>query len=238
MRTASILYLYDVNKDNQTEKHSIMEMSKQQKKGFSFLNQKTIDQRNEFYKRTIAFETKQLKNSLKNAQEGNVSYGWSKEEAIKSATRALDLVGIKSLTWLKDAESYYNSKLLQVVSKLEQFGMLEEGIMLDAYDVENTEMLGMNFYIKAWDSKIGDYAGRAFMRFVPVDGMEKVFHYRLICTFKGEKKVEATIVEVEPTQTKKEQIMTLFNAGKSTKDIQLSIGGNISYIRTIIRNNK
>jgi len=107
-----------------------MEMSKQQKKGFRFLNQKTIDQRNEFYKRTIAFETEQLENSLKNAQEGNVSYGWSKEEAIKSATRALDLVGIKSLTWLNDAKSYYDSKLLQVVGKLEQFGMLEGHMLL------------------------------------------------------------------------------------------------------------
>jgi len=216
-----------------------MEMSKQIKKGFTFLNQKTIDQRNEFYKRTVAFETKRLKKSLKNAQEGNISYGWSQEEAIKSATRSLDMVGIKTLTWLNDAKSYYDSKLLQVVGKLEQFGMLESHMMLDAYDVKNTDMLGMDFYIKAWDCKIGDYAGRAYMRFIPVDGTEKVFHYRLICTFKGAtKKVEATVVEVEPTQTKKEQIMILFNAGKAAKDIQLSIGCNISYIRTIIRNNK
>ena len=216
-----------------------MEMSKQQKKGFSFLNQKTIDQRNEFYKRTIAFETEQLENSLKNAQEGNVSYGWSKEEAIKSATKALDMVGIKTFTWLKDAESYYNSKLLQVVSKLEGFGMLESHMMLDTVDVEDMDVLGMNFYIKAWNTQTSEYAGRAYARVIPVDGYEKCFHYRFIVTLKdAPKQVEATVVEVEPTQTKKEQIMTLFNAGKSTKEIQLSIGGNISYIRTIIRNNK
>tara|TARA_R110001606_G_scaffold384658_1_gene547683 strand:- start:6156 stop:6806 length:651 start_codon:yes stop_codon:yes gene_type:complete len=216
-----------------------METSKELKKGFAFLDQRTKSQRNEFYKRTIAFETKVLETRLKNAEKGIHSYGWTKEQAIESAQTQLNWIGVKTLTWLKDAEVYYDSKLMQVAKKLEGFGFLKSTIMLDAYGIENMDALGMNFYIKAWDTEAGDYAGRVHARIIPVDGAVKCFHYRWICTLQGAtKKIEETVVEVESGQTKKEQIVILSQAGKSTKEIQILIGGNISYIRNVIRLSK
>jgi hypothetical protein len=213
------------------------------KKGFNFLNSITIEQRNTFLQETLAYETGRLHNMIAASKKDPENY-----RAQTNATYAQNILdnkmGIKTLSWLNDANEYFNAKINQCVIKLDGFGMLEENIMLDRHIIEDNHNRGLDFTISGWNMTTQETTGRVKARLIPVDGYEKCFHYRFLCTLKGAPKkvnkvvIEETTVEVDTKQTKKEQIMILFNAGKSTKDISMLTGSNISYVRNIIRTNK
>ena len=213
-------------------------------KGFQFLNRVTTEQRNAFLQETLRYETAQLDKLIQQGIDNPDSYRAT--SYAKTAQHIKDnQLGIKSLKWLQDANEYFNAKINQCVAKLDGFGMLEQNIMLDDHIVENNHSRGLDFTISGWNTDTKEYAGRVSARLIWVNGWEKCSHYRFICTLKDAPKkvkqveqVSEQAVEVDTKQTKSEQVMTLFNAGKTTKEIQTLLGGHIGYIRTIIRNNK
>ena len=216
-------------------------MSLAAKKGFNFLNSITIEQRNTFLQETLSYETGRLHNMIAAFKKDPENYT-AKRNAIHAQSVLDNELGIKTLSWLTDANEYFNSKLNQCVDKLDGFGMLEENIMLNRHIIENNHNRGLDFTISGWNTDTQETTGRVKARLIWVDGYQKCSHYRFICTLKdAPKKVKEVVIEevkeVETTQSKKEQIMILFKAGKSTKDISMLTGSNVSYIRTTIRAN-
>ena len=57
-------------------------------------------------------------------------------------------------------------------------------MMLTAYDISETHNRGLDFYIKAWDTKKNEYAGRVHARLTWVECYEKASHWRFITTLK------------------------------------------------------
>lgn len=212
-------------------------------KGFQFLNRITREQRNAFLEETLRYEKARLDKMIESYEKYPEDY--RAECNAKHAQNIIDNnLGIKTLKWLTDANEYFNAKINQCAAKLDGFGMLEENIMLDDHIVEDNHSRGLDFTISGWNTDTKETTGRAKARLIWVDGYEKCSHYRFICTLKDAPKKVKQVVEVEtkvevPTKgTKTEQVMVLFNKGWSTKQITELVGGNIGYIRKIIRDNK
>ncbi len=209
-------------------------LTDKQRKGFSILNQNTNAQRDNYYGAVLAWEENNIRRGLKDAKNPN---GRTSHHYIKHFENQLEKLNILKLKWLQDAEEYFNGKLLVMVSKLDKFGMLESNIMLDTRNMEVAEGTGLDFWIRGWDTEASDYAGRVHARLIPVDGAEKCFHYRFICTLKDvPKKTETKEVEVkEGKQSRLEQVRVLWGQGKTSKQIANELGSNQSYIQKLIR---
>ena len=153
------------------------------KKGFNFLNSITIDQRNTFLQETLSYKTGRLHKMIAVLEKNPNNY--TAKANAKHAQNILDnRLAIKTLTWLNDANEYFNSKINQCAIKLDGFGMLEENIMLDRHIVEDNHNRGLDFTISGWNTTTQESTGRVKARLIWVDGYEKCSHYRFICTLK------------------------------------------------------
>tara|TARA_R100000544_G_C2205101_1_gene48839 strand:- start:65 stop:751 length:687 start_codon:yes stop_codon:yes gene_type:complete len=217
-------------------------LTDKQRKGFSIINQNTTAQRNNYYGAVLAWEENNIRRGLKDAKD---PVGRTSSHYIKHFENQLEKLSIMKLTWLQDAEKYFNEKLLVMVSKLDKFGLLESNIMLDVRNMEVSEGAGLEFWIRGWDTEVKDYTGRVHARLVPVDGYEKCFHYRFICTLKdAPKKTETKEVEVKEEcsitapilkGSRTEQVANLLELDYSAKKIAETLGSNVSYIQSIVR---
>ena len=102
--------------NNLREKLQKLNLTSKQNAGFQYLFNKTQKQRNNYLKSVMAFETAQIERKIERAKTGDVGYGWSAEEALKSAQYDLNNNGINFLDWLTEADVYFDSKLLTMVS--------------------------------------------------------------------------------------------------------------------------
>tara|TARA_R110000803_G_C11798807_1_gene299088 strand:+ start:43 stop:561 length:519 start_codon:yes stop_codon:yes gene_type:complete len=170
--------------NNLREKLQKLNLTTKQNRGFQYLFNETQKQRNNYLKSVMTFETAQIEKKIKRAKTGDVGYGWSAEEALKSAQYDLNNNGINFLNWLTEADSYFDSKLLTMVSKLEKFGFLEKNIMFSDGGSNVSEGLSVEFYIRAFNTELKEQAGRVYARLIWVECYEKASHYRFICTLK------------------------------------------------------
>ena len=218
------------------------------KTAYNQLSRATQEQREEFYSSTLAYEqglVDKMINAWESRDLGSAHTNYRLEAGYIHATKQNEKVTTNTLRHLKDAEEYFNSKLMQAAVKLEGFGFTQEHISMEIDSAELDNNKGLSFTIRGWDSVAKCYAGRVAARLVWVDCYDKQSHYRWIVTLKDGikateevKEVVEEAVEVKGTQTKKEQVMILHATGRTTKEIQELLGGSIGYIRTVIRENR
>ena len=216
------------------------------KTAYNQLSRATSEQRESFYSSTLAYEqglVDKMINAWESRDLGSAHTNYRLEAGYIHATKQNEKVTTNTLRHLKDAEEYFNSKLMQAAVKLEGFGFTQEHISMEIDSAELDNNRGLSFVIRGWDRVQKCYAGRVAARLVWVDCYEKRSHYRWIVTLKDGIKTDKVeeVVEVKEekgTQTKKEQVMILHNTGRKTKEIQELLGGSIGYIRTVIRENR
>lgn len=216
----------------------------------STMKRATITLRERYYASTVYFHTQQLQNRIDILNEKREDTTDSREikdidQSIRRVQSQLDNQFTNQLVWVADAKSSFDAKLENVSQKLVQFGLAEGRLQVEKTWIESSQE--MSFMITSTLCKYNSGRstdldlGTAHARLIWVNCTEKVSHWRFITTLVGKPGTTANPTEekvVDTKQSKKEQIMILFNAGKSTKDIQTLIGGHISYIRNIIRTNK
>lgn len=169
---------------NLRERLESLKLTSKQKKGFHYFYKLTQDQRNNYLKSVIKFNNTRLDNCMKRALKGEHPYGWTSETYKERTQWEIDNFGINYLKWLTEADKYFDSKLLTMVSKLEKFGFLEDNIMLSEGDSEVGEGLSLEFYIRGFNTETKERAGRVYARLIWVECYEKESHYRFICTLK------------------------------------------------------
>lgn len=215
-------------------------------KAFNLLNEYSQDCRSNFYEAKIKFEEGQFRKTIEKAndpEDRTPSY------LAKAFEFKLQRIGMFKLQWLKEAQLDFDSKLVKMASKLVEFGMMEEGVVLDTEDLEIDEYLGMEFYVSAIQKEGYQRMGRAHARFVWVECYEKASHYRFIVTYKKDKnykpvieqeEVDAVEVvsEVPPTGNRKEQVAFYASKGLNATQIANKLGANVSYVRKLMRDLK
>ena len=216
-------------------------------KAYRTMNSKTIELRERFYASTVKFHTKRLQNGVDSLHEKREKTTDSYDikyldQSIRYAQGQLDKKFTNQLAWISEAKENFDAKITNVSQKLVQFGLTRGHLTVEDTWIESSEM---SFLITGEISKWKEdreFLGTVHARCIIVDGPIKATHLRFLTTLRDKPGTIANPieekVEVKSTQSKKEQIMTLFNAGKSTKDISMLTGSNISYIRTTIRTNK
>jgi len=218
----------------------------------STMKRATITLRERYYASTVYFHTQQLQDGIDILNEKREDTTDSREikdidQSIRRVQSQLDNQFTNQLVWVADAKSSFDAKLENVSQKLVQFGLAEGRLQVEKTWIESAQE--MSFMITSTLCKYNSGRstdldlGTAHARLIWVNCTEKASHFRFITTLVGKpgttaNPTEEKVVEVDTKQSKKEQIMILFNAGKSTKNIQELIGGNISYIRNTIRLNK
>lgn len=224
--------------------NTLGEITEKQKRGFNILKQESLSARSNYYEAVLNFEETSIRRILADAKDPN---GRTPDYYAKTYQTRLDQLGLWKLQWLKEAEVYFDGKLLTMVNKLVEFGMLDEGMSLDTRDIDIEEGLGMEFYISAFDHNTLQRYGRAHARFVWVECYEKVSHYRFIVTFKKDPnyKTEETQEEVvvAPTNEKvelpatgrKAQVKQQLDLGHKATTIAENLGMNVGYVRKLIR---
>ena len=216
------------------------------KTAYNQLSRATSEQRESFYSSTLAYEqglVDKMINAWESRDLGSAHTNYRLEAGYIHATKQNEKVTTNTLRHLKDAEEYFNSKLMQAAVKLEGFGFTQEHISMEIDSAELDNNKGLSFTIRGWDSVAKCYAGRVKARLVWKQCWDKRWHYAFIITLKDGIKTDKVeeVVEVKEekgTQTKKEQVMFLHATGRTTKEIQELLGGSIGYIRTVIRENR
>ena len=153
-----------------------------QKKGFDFLNTNTLNQRNNYCNSFINYETQEIANILKYAKEGKM--GECADYYIYQYTKKQENIPTLKIEWIEKANKYFDSKLITMVGKLNNFGMLENNIKLSIDSLQVDENLGLEFYLRGFDTDLNQDAGRVHARLVWVSCWDKCSHYRFICTLK------------------------------------------------------
>ncbi len=175
---------------------------------FQWLQRKTTQQRENYFESVMNFE-KDLR--TKKVAKFFEATGKLPTEDFKSETREeenlyyvakradseLNKIITIQLQSLKEAEDYFNGKLLTIISKLQGFGMLEPNINLTSDNLEISDQ-GVDFWIEATkiiildvngsrysssNSKI-EKVGRVHARMVWVNCYDKASHWRFITTLK------------------------------------------------------
>ena len=217
-------------------------------KAYRTMNSKTIKLRERFYGAVVKFHTKQLQNRVDSLWDKRGETTDSRQikdldQSIRRIQGQLDREFTNQLEWVAEAKENFDGKIANVSQKLVDFGLTKGYLTVEDTWIESAQE--MSFLITGEISNYradNEFLGTAHARLIWVNCTEKTSHFRFITTLKDKPGTKSNPieqkVEVKSTQSKKEQIMILFNAGKSTKDIQMLIGGNISYIRNIIRTNK
>lgn len=216
-------------------------------KAFNFLNEKSQNCRSNFYEAKIEWEEGQFRGAIKRANDPEDTFP---DYLAKSYEIKLERLGMFKLQWLQEAQLNFDGKLLKMAAKLVEFGMMDEGVVLDTEDLEIDEYMGMEFYVGAIQKEGWNRMGRAHARFVWVDCYEKESHYRFIVTYKKDKnfkeEVKEEVKEVEVTNepsidykgSRKEQVAFLMNYGKNASFIANELGANVSYVRKLMRDIK
>jgi hypothetical protein len=218
-------------------------------KAYRTMNSKTIVLRERFYASTVQFHTTQLKKRVDSLYEKRGNTTDSRQikdldQSIRRVQGVLDRRFTNQLEWVAEAKESFDAKITNVSQKLVQFGLTQGFLTVEDTWIETSQE--MSFLISGEITNYrgdNEFLGTAHARLIWVNCTEKASHWRFITTLKNKpgtanNPTEEKVVEVDTKQSKKEQIMILFNAGKSTKEIQMLIGGHISYIRNIIRTNK
>lgn len=226
---------------------NINELSRQQRVGYNMLHRSTLTQRDEYLGSVVSYETNRLHKAVKVYETNDLSGGQCKfriEGDYRRAKSVLDRLNINTLTWMNEAQEYYDTKLVQAVAKLESFGFLSDDIALDIEHTDLNSNAGLEFYISGRNRRTGLSIGRVFARLVWVNCYEKRSHYRWIVTLKGAKAAsQEEIVEVDAIETPSPrtatgrlvQVEALLEAGQSTKQIAATLEMNISYVRKLVR---
>tara|TARA_R110000764_G_scaffold100459_1_gene185470 strand:- start:105 stop:593 length:489 start_codon:yes stop_codon:yes gene_type:complete len=157
------------------------------KGAIQLLSRETMQQREEYYSDVVNYETGKLDKMIKLWNERDQTSDkrhWTLESNFNHATRVKNTITIKTLTWLKGAELYFDTKLEQASLKLEKFGFLDNDISMDISHAEMEYERGLNFHIDGFSRKDRKVIGRVKARLVWVECYEKQSHYRWIVTFK------------------------------------------------------
>ena len=136
---------------------------------FKYLQQKTLIQRDRYYQSVMKFELESRKDTDEFEYITTIQFGK-----------------------LKEAEDYYNDKLLNVCAKLDKSGFLEDGISLSGSDLEVSNK-GVELWFEASKRSEDSYSqiemGRVYARFVWVECYEKASHWRFVITLKKSNKI-------------------------------------------------
>ncbi len=220
------------------------------KKAFNLLNEYSQDCRSRFYEAKIQFEEKQFRNYIERANDPEDR---TPQYLAKAFEFKLQRIGMFKLQWLKEAQLDFDNKLVKMATKLVDFGMMEEGVVLDTDNIDIDEHLGMEFYVTAIKKEGYQRMGRAHARFVWVECYEKASHYRFIVTYKKDKNYNPVIEqehldavnelmevcsEVPPTGSRKEQVAFYASKGLKATQIANKLGANVSYVRKLMRDLK
>jgi hypothetical protein len=217
-------------------------------KAYRTMNSSTIALRERFYGAVVHFHTKQLQNRVdllwdKRGETTDSRQIKDLDQSIRRIQGQLDRKFTNQLDWVADAKENFDAKIANVSQKLVGFGLTKGYLTVKDTWIESAQEMSFLITGEIYQRGDNDFLGTAHARLIWVNCTEKASHWRFICTLRDKpgtvnNPTQEKAVEVDTKQSKKEQIMILFNAGKSTKDIQMLIGGHISYIRNIIRTNK
>lgn len=224
-------------------------LTRNQRTGYNLLHRSTLTQRDEYLGSVVTYETNRLNTAIKTYQDRDLSSEYTQyriEGDYHRAQSVLKRLNIHTLTWMNEAQEYYDSKLVQAVAKLESFGFLSDDIALEVEHADLNSSAGIELYVSGRDRRSGQSIGRVFCRLVWISCYNKRSHYRWTCTLKGAKAAsKEEIVEVDtPTPSPRKaagrtiQVEALLEQGKSSKEIAETLEMNISYCRKIIRDIK
>ena len=220
---------------------------------FNLMNRETLQLRERFYASTISFHTQLLQDRLDLLQDKleNATDSYQKSGLPQSIRRVEDTLSRKyanQLEWISEAKANFDAKLQKVASRLVDFD-LHRGVM----SVEQTWIESsreMSFVISSeirGYKEPNQYLGSAHARLIEVDGPEKCFHYRFICTLKDkpgtstnptkEVKEANSKVTVKQCTSRLEQVKAIReqNPTIGVSEIAKTLDMNISYVRTMLR---
>ena len=131
---------------------------------FWYLQKLTLIQRDRYYQSVMKFELESRKD-----------------------TDEFEYITTIQLEKLKEAEEYYNGKLIDIIHKLEECGFFEDGISLSGSDLAASDK-GFDLYFRASKRSEDTYSqvqlGRVYARFIWVECSKKASHWRFVVTFK------------------------------------------------------
>ena len=162
------------------------------KTAINLLNRETVAQREDFYSRSVSYKMNRLTamiNRYETMDEDSTARRdqFSIEANYKYAVKTNANININTLSWLKDAEEYFNSKIEVAATKLQSFGFVEDHISMSIVEAELDNNRGLSFYITGFDHNTKEYIGRVKARLVWVDCYDKQSHYRWTVTLKKSK---------------------------------------------------
>ena len=160
------------------------------KVAYNMLNRETREQRENFYSNTLAYEQSRLDKMIKaweGRDLGSAHTNYRLESNYIHAVKTKESINIKTLSWLKDSEEYFNTKLTQAATKLQSFGFVEDHISMSIVEAELDNNRGLSFYVTGFDHNTNEYIGRVKARLVWVSCYDKQSHYRWIVTLKKSK---------------------------------------------------
>jgi hypothetical protein len=162
------------------------------KTAINLLTRETKTQREDFYSRSVSYQMNRLTamiNKFETMDEDSTSrhmkYGI--EANYKHAVKVNENININTLSWLKDSEEYFNSKIEVAAAKLQSFGFVEDHISMSIVEAELDNNRGLSFYVTGFDHNTNEYIGRVKARLTWVDCYDKQSHYRWIVTLKKSK---------------------------------------------------
>jgi len=131
---------------------------------FWYLQKLTLIQRDRYYQSVMKFELESRKD-----------------------TDEFEYITTIQLEKLKEAEYYYNDKLLNICRKLDESGFLEDGVSLSGSDLAVSDK-GFDLYFTASKRSEDSYSqiqlGRVHGRMIWVECSKKASHWRFVVTFK------------------------------------------------------
>jgi hypothetical protein len=176
-------------------------------KGYRFIKNKTMSQRDEYYDSVVTWNKGETKRKLEETQKSleklsEVDGTWKKsqlEQRIVHLTKKEENANynVETLNWLLSAQEYFDGKLKNVTNKLVGFGFCDLRSEMEVVDVSDNHSRGLDFYINCtkWSysetetqfggpKRIYENVGRAHARLVWVNCYDKASHWRFICTLK------------------------------------------------------
>jgi hypothetical protein len=159
-------------------------LNKKQEQVYRNLDIYTREQRSNYYQEVVYWNQAQLKKIANSTAGENGRYGVQQRHIDSAKDKLEGRLGILMLEWLKDAEVFFNAKLLVMTNKLDGFGFIDDNVSLNYSTMEVSDGGDFEFWISATSRKTYESLGRVHARLIPVDGAEKCFHYRFITTLK------------------------------------------------------
>jgi len=157
-------------------------------KAFKFLSKQTTLMRERYYNAAISFGTRQIENAITDMEQQIAEHGMTdnRKHWLKLRMDRRNYITTSSCGWLKDAEEVFDSRLIKMSTRLEEFGFLNSRLYMKVANVNSEDSREFSFEIDITKYEHGKTeptkVGTAHARLIWVECTEKTSHWRFICT--------------------------------------------------------